>query len=287
MKRRRLSFVFCLLFILCLCPGAQAKVLTLDDHLAKKLTDFIASYLSPWGMDLAFDAVDSTLVEALSFQQRFQEVWQQQSPSLVTDLKESDVSFEGDRSSYTSSSSEAKRPGVHVKVAGREWGDMLAMSYSWNYTWAELKELLGDEGTGVPEVSRLFEALTVIFNSNTGSSCTVVGKEGVDAAAAAEKRALVLTENGTGISVTLNVCLTNIWSRTAKQSPQFVEDLLIVPDGVSDTYIVGTMWIVEKKADSNKGTPSSSSGGGGCNAGLGGVTLIMAGAAFLRRRSFR
>lgn len=284
MKKRSLSFAFVLLFILCLCPVARARVLAPNEQLSKKLKDFVSEYLSPWKMSLWFDAVDSSLVEALSFQQAFKEVWPQQIPSLITDLKESDVAFDGDRSSYVSPSGEAKRPGVHIKVAGREWGDMLAMSYSWNYTWAELKELLVEEVTSVPEASRLFEALTVIFNTDSGNSYTVVGSGGVDAKTAAEKRALVVSESGTGVSVTLNVCLTNIQNRSSKQGPQFLEDLLVVPDGVSDTYIVGTMWMVEKKASGNKGTPSSGSGGGGCNTGLGGVAL-MAMAVYLRLRS--
>ena len=276
MKKRSLSFAFVLLFILCLCPVARAEVLVPNDQLSKKLKDFVAAYLSPWKMDLWFDAVDSSVVEELSFQQAFKEVWPQQRPSLITDLKESDVAFDGNRSSYVSPSGEAKRPGVHIKVAGREWGDMLAMSYSWNYTWAELKELLDEEVTSVPEVSRLFEALTVIFNTDSGNSYAVVGAGGVAAATAKEKRALVVSESGTGVSVTLNVCLTNIQNRSSKQGPQFVKDhdLLIVPDGVSDTYIVGTMWMVEKKANSNAGTPSSGSGGGGCDTGLGGVALV-------------
>lgn len=284
--RRRFAAALILTFVLCLCSGARAEVLNPDSQLSKKMNNFVSAYLSPWGMSLWFYAVDSSLVETLSFQQAFKEVWPQQEPSLITDLKESDVAFDGDRSSYASPSGEAKRPGVHIKVAGREWGDMLAMSYSWDYTWAELNELLGDEVTSVPEVSRLFKALTAIFNTDSGNSYAVVGAGGVDAEAAAEKGALVVTESGTGVSVTLNVCLTNIQNRSSSQRAQFVEDLLVVPDGVLDTYIVGTMWMVEKKANGS-GTVSSGNGGGGCDAGLGALALVTAGAALLLRRSFR
>ncbi|MBQ9564614.1 MAG: hypothetical protein IJU98_03400 [Synergistaceae bacterium] len=280
MKKRSLSLAFVLLFILCLCPVALAEVLVPNEQLSKKLNDFVTAYLSPWKMSLWFDAVDSSVVEALNFQEAFKEVWSQQIPRLITDLKESDVAFDGDRSSYVSPSGEARHPGIHLKVAGRAWGDMLAISYSWNYTWAELKELLVEEVTSVPEVSRLFEALTIVFATTTGDAYAVVGAGGVAAAAANEKRALVVGESGTGISITLNVCLTNIWNRTAKQGPQFVENLLLVPDGAADDYITGTIWMVEKKA-SGSGSVSSNSGGG-CNAGLGGMALMAA--VFLRSR---
>ncbi len=292
MKNRWTVLILCLTFALCLCPSAGAGGFVPDEHLLSDLTDFInnRSSLSSWGMSLWFNtAVDSADVEALPFKRAFKAVWGYDSPSLVTSLTDSQVSFgEREQKNYAPSSGEVVRPGVYLHVPGRAWGNLLAMSYQWNYTWAELKELLGSDVTSMPEVSRLFQALTVVFTTTTGDASPVIGTGGVDAKAAVEKGALSVRENGTGISVTLNVCLTNIWNRTAKQGPQFVEDLLVVPDGMADTYLVGTMWIVEKKAGGS-GTVSSGSGGGGCSAGFG--TLGLAAGVFLclrqwNRRSF-
>ena len=284
--RRGFAVALILAFMFCLRSTAGAGTFVPDQHLLDELNDFITyrSSLSSWGMSLWFNtAVDSADVEALSFQQAFKAVWGHDSSSLVTSLTDSQVNFgEREQKNYAPLSGEVVRPGVYLHVPGRAWGNLLAMSYRWNYTWAELKNLLGGDVTGVPEVSRLFQALTVVFTTTTGDASPIIGAGGVDAKTAVEKGALSVWENGTGISITMNVCLTNIWNRTAKQGPQFVENLLLVPDGAADTLITGTLWMVEKKGSAGTGAVSSSSGGGGCNAGLGGMALMAA--VFLRLR---
>ncbi len=292
MKNRWPVILLCLTLTLCLCPAAGAGVFVPDEHLLNDLNDFInnRSSLSEWGMSLWFNTtVDSADVDELSFQQAFKKAWGNNiTPSLVTSLSGSQVKFES-RSGYTSQSGTIVRPGVYLYVPGRKGGNLLAMSYSWHYTWAELKELLGEEVTIMPEVSRLFEALTVVFTTTTGEEYTVVGAGGVDAAAAAGKRALVVSEDSRGVSITLSVCLANVQNQNKNQVPQIIDGkLLVVPDGTADYSIDGTMWIVEKKAGGS-GTASSNSGGGGCSAGFG--TLGLAAGVFLclrqwNRRSF-
>lgn len=278
-------------FVLCLCPAVWAGPFVPDTLLLDELNDFNRSSLAAWGMNLAFDtSVDSADVETIPFKTDFQKAWGDNiTPGLVTSLKGSQVYFrEKDQRNYVPQSGKIVRPGVYLYAPVPKWGNLLAMRYSWNYTWAELGELLGGEVTERPEVSRLFEALTVVFTTTTGEEYAVVGTNGVDAAAAETNGALMVWENSTGVTITLNVCLANVQNQNKNQAPRIIDEkLLVVPDGTVDLSIDGTLWIVEKRANSNKGTPSSSSGGGGCNAGLGGVALIMAGAAFLCRRYSR
>ena len=91
--RQRFYYALIVVFALSLCPAAWAGHFVMNDLLLDELNDFNRSSLSTWGMGLAFDTVvDSSDVDALSFQQDFKKAWGSNiSPRLVTSLSSSQV----------------------------------------------------------------------------------------------------------------------------------------------------------------------------------------------------
>jgi len=184
-----------------------------------------------------------------------------------------------------------------VNVTGRREGDLLPLIFTWTFSGAELRNVLGYDMSGKTlnesVADEVFSAMRIDFRSGK-SSWPVIGSGGVKASDAMRAGALKLSgDGGNGITAELTAYLANVTASggngvtsSANNGPQIVNGILIVPDGNGkDGKISGTMLMAHKTGEStNTGTNtnvntntgnSSGGGGGGCNS-LGLMAMIAA-----------
>lgn len=260
--------------------------------------------LSAYGAGLTIaTAEDPALVRASTFQSSFKKIW-----SLSAQVAVLSSASDANNVHFTSRTAVgALKPGVNVAVTGREKGELLPFEYTWTFSYKALSDLLERDVTAPPSAEELakfvqidFEAFSgakipVIVSSSTSSKAAYLSSaSGVNAGDAALTKALEVKESHDGATIHLKAYLANV---QGTDGAQLVERLLVVPDGVADNAISGTMWLNKKvessnsnnnnnnNNDSNKGNGGGGGGGGGCDAtGLGLAVLLLALPLLARRR---
>ncbi|MCR5347829.1 MAG: SYNERG-CTERM sorting domain-containing protein, partial [Fretibacterium sp.] len=248
--------------------------------------------LSAQGMALTFADADPASVTASAFQSDFKKQWNSTASQVTTLTNASEVNF------YSRPARAGDiRPGVNVAVTGREKGEVLPMEYTWTYSYDELSELLNRSVTTPPTAEELGKVLTIDFETFSGASVPVLvggaapqagaalcsAQVGVSAVDAATTEAFSINKSSNGVAIHLTAYLANVQD-TNNTGAQLVQRLLVVPDGVADNGISGTMWMSKKaESSSNNGDGSGNEngggggGGGGCRAtGLGLAVLLLA-----------
>ncbi|MBQ9565246.1 MAG: SYNERG-CTERM sorting domain-containing protein, partial [Synergistaceae bacterium] len=231
---------------------------------------------------LTFADADPALVDAAAFQSDFRKVWNV-AATQVTEIKEEDSSF------TAPTRDDSLRPGIGASFANRLPGDLIPLKYQWTYTWDELSSMLGRTVSNMSDLSNL-SALKIDFEVNGGSVLPVVGTasanaakasvKGINAGDAQSSGSLVPEEASGGASFNLTAYVANVASTGENDGPQFVQNLLVVPDGTADGTLAGTMWTT-----ATGGSGEGGGGGGGCDAsGLGLLALLVVVPAFMRKR---
>lgn len=267
--------------------------------------------LTEHDMSLRLTDVSTSAVESSAFQRNFAGIWSS-SASQVTNLTTTTPSFTTLNSYATPDGYGAlKGAGVNINFQDRDNGDLFPLTYTWKFSGEEVSRILGydlpdkdtserdDENVSDNIVSDLFSHLRIEFQGTNGT-WPVVGSGGVDAVRARNASSgedIVLSvrksDSGRGVQIELTAYLANVGSVSASSGPQLVQSsgrqLLVVPDGIGDGAIYGTMWITQKGGTSQSGGGSSGSssdeggGGGGCEAfgvGIVGAVIVLA----LKRR---
>ena len=288
--------------------------------------------------DISLMLVDesSSTVRSSSFQRSFKDIWNVDTATHITDLTSSTPSFTTPKS-YTASDGyvNSKNAAVNINFQNRTNGDIFPLTYPWNLSGSELQTALGSElyneiasdlsaayASETPlnysTVEKIFSALRIEFQGKNNSwlifsdNSTVNLMDAMNCGAIAVEAA----DNGKGILIKLNAYIANVnTSRAGTASvavfdgPQLVGDvgerLLVIPDGVEDAEIYGTMWLAQKNSSSSTSTQSqtattntntqsqnssssssssSGSGGGGCNStGLGLAAAVL---LLIKKRKF-
>ncbi|MBQ6435800.1 MAG: hypothetical protein IJJ09_07350, partial [Synergistaceae bacterium] len=208
--------------------------------------------------------------------------------------------------------------GVSINMQDVEEGEMLPLTYPCDLSGTDLKGILGSEvydsvasdllaasqndSTVSDETAKkIFSSLRVEFKDKNGNIWPVIGAgTNVDLIKALDCEAIILSADNNssgGIHFDLNTCIMNADATQNSEiaaadstydGPQLVGEegleLLIIPDGVNDNEISGTIWVAQKDlqgstaqsqtvssdesisqnsstSDSNK---DSGGGGGGC-----------------------
>ena len=255
-------------------------------------------------------------VKSSVFQRNFSGVWSGVTASQITDLTASTPEFSA--SVYAPSvqgKSASKLAGISMNYQDRNTGDLFAMTYSWTFSGAETKEILGydltDKNVSAALAGSVFDELSVYF-AGTSGTIPVLGSAGVGGSEAYEAGALELAkaDGGAGLHVELTVYLGNMAVTGNADGAQIVKSsgtnrLLVVPDGADDGAIAGAMWMYQSSGNSsapstdsntntnqntnsntntntNANSGSSGGGGGGCNSF--GMGLLGAVILFMKRK---
>lgn len=235
--------------------------------------------------------------------------------------------------------------GFSVSFSGVNTGDMFPLVFPWEFSGAELKTALGSESyskiaedlamaheydanVNSSAAEEIFKSLRFEFQGKNSSTPVLGAASTIDIHDAVNCGALELlpSDEGKGLLIKLtayiaNVNTDNIYggavinSESQSNQAQLVEGkggnkLLVVPDGLADEEIYGTMWLAQKYAassatqttttqkltsgtkssTSNSSTSSSagaSSGGGGGCVSVRSVLLIFFLAFFLEKVGIR
>ncbi len=241
-------------------------------------------------------------IETSSIRNQFRTTWNATTVKQITDLTTTTPPDFTNETGYRASGYVSSK-GIAPKISfnNRSNGDVFPLIYTWNFSGDEIKSILGydlsEKTLNAAFADELFEKLRIDFN-NTSRVFQVVGGTGVSASEAFKSDVLkLLRADGTkGVSIQLTAYLANVSATgTNSDGAQLVgsgsNKLLVVPDGLNDGLITGSMWMLQKSSSSDGGnnppsTPereestSGSGGGGGCNT----LTLGLLALAFIFRR---
>lgn len=292
--------------------GQHSYMNTISAAYQNYFSDYVQDIMEH-DISISLTDVDRSTVLATGFQRNFSAAWNGAKAKAVTDLSVSAPSF-STATTYNNSQGLAASNGAAVNITfkDRSNGDLFPLTYSWNLSGAQVKALLGNDmskySINDSFAENLFKALRVDFQTATKNT-TVIGSGGVKGSDARRYGALTLTkaDGNAGLHVELTAYLANVATTGSGDGPQFVRGsgskrLLVVPDGVNDGAITGTMWLAQSASTVVRKTPSSGSdststttgkddggtsssgggGGGGCasmSLGLLGVMVI-----FMKRR---
>lgn len=262
-------------------------------------------------MSLSLADVRSSTIAAPTFQRNFKKVWDIASVSQVIDLSTSTPSFRNETGYTASNGFISDRPGVNINFQNLDVGKLFPLVYSWTFTGDELVELIGHDLSNTRTMNSsvaedIFKGLQLEFQGTNGK-WPVIGTGGVSAREAYNKAlALSNADGNRGVHIDLTVYLANVKSSStsgATDGPQFVKGtgsntMLIVPAGLDDRAISGTLWMTQKVATSNSrgndkptnpgnnnppvNTEDGGGGGGGCNSF--GAGLLIAAVIFVMKR---
>lgn len=259
--------------------------------------------LAEHDISLQLADVSDSQVRASVFQRAFKAKWDVERAEQVTRLDASAPSFAAP-SGYTAADGlrAAKTAGVNITFNDRTAGDLFPLIYSWNFSGDEIKALLGYDLTNknltASLAEELFSKLRVDFQNST-RTWPVLGAGGVSVSEAISSNVFSWnkTDGDKGAHIELTAYLANVASSGSEDGPQLIgsgtRKLLIVPDGVEDGAIYGTMWMASTEAGQTPNAPvtpapsggndgDGGGGGGGCDALRLGV--IAAAVLLLRRR---
>ncbi|MBQ7544211.1 MAG: hypothetical protein IJT02_04625 [Synergistaceae bacterium] len=301
-------------------PATASRVVRVDqdatimNRVSSEFINYLSSYIGSISPehDLSISLADlsESIVKSSTFQQNFKSVWNVANVVMVSELKTSTPTFTTSRA-YRSSGGfvASKGAGVEIDFKDRAAGDIFPLTYSWNFSSAQLKAALGSDLSDVHNdnaaVKKLFTALRIDYQT-ASNSWPVVGSGGLDATEALQHGVLKYTaaDGNKGAHLELTAYLANVPTTGNSDGPQFVKGggtnwFLVVPDGVDDGAITGTMWMVQGSSTAQQdtsGTPNTqttpdntegqgeSSDGGGGGGGCASFSLGLLGLALLFRR---
>ncbi|MBQ7576984.1 MAG: Ig-like domain-containing protein [Synergistaceae bacterium] len=274
----------------------QASEMNLSEAFIRNLYTYNQS-LYEYDMSVAVASANSSVLANSSFRSTFANTWGSQ-PSLIANLTENAAFSTEPQYNLTVSTAANEtfhKPGVKFAYSGSNAGDLMPVTYSWSFTGAEAKEIFGydfaDKTMNAALASEIFSKVQIDFASSN-QAWHVMPSSNVTASTAHSAGILALSQSdsGQGIRIDLTVYLANVAGNAG-----IVNNLLIVPDGVRDSNLTGTMWMTKYVQSSNvtpenptptpdtgnNNTTSGGGGGGGCNSlGLG----LVAAALFIMKR---
>ncbi len=150
----------------------------------------------------------------------------------------------GKSTAYTASDGynlSSGKAGVEVNVSGLKTGDILPLSFTWTFSGADLRSILGYDMSGLAVDGTLadtvFDTMRIDFRGGA-SSWPVIGSGGVKASDAMKAGALSLSKSDgdRGLTAELTAYLANVTasggngvtSSAANNGPQMVGGLLVV-----------------------------------------------------------
>ena len=202
------------------------------------------------------------------------------------------------------------KPGIRLSVSNLEKGSILPLTYSWTLDYNQLSKLLDRNVTTPPSAAELAKVVRIDFEnirsvrvpvidgSNGGTfnvATAQYDKVGVKAMDAALTGALHVQQaaDSNSATISLTAYLANV-DDVNNKGAQLIQRLLVVPDGMADGGISGTMWMSQKAESSNNNSDNNNNsnngnggggGGGGCDAaGLGLAVLLLALPLLAQRR---
>lgn len=219
-----------------------------------------------YGERLNFLDIDPAQAATSSFQGEFRSKYGV-SPLQVTDL--SDASAVAFDSQSAFGGHQAFKPSMKISVASlaKAGGSLLPVEFTYNLSWKEASEILERDVTSIQNNRELFEKINIVFQNMAGGTCTIVDENSMTDMLASN--ALQITNGNNGLTLTLKAMIADV---NATDGAALIKDALIVPDGDADGTSAGSMWLVRKNGNSSGG--DSGSTGGGCDMGLGILTLV-------------
>ena len=307
-------------------PATDTRVVRVDEdattmnRVSSEFINYLSSYIESLApehdMSVSLADLSPSIVRSSTFQRNFKSVWSVSSVAMVSELKNSTPTF-STATAYRSSEGFAasKGAGVDIDFKNRTAGDVFPLTYSWNFSGEQLKAALGTDMSDVynnrtAAVNKLFSALRIDYQTSS-TSWPVIGGSGVSAREALQYGALKFApaDGNKGAHLELTAYLSNVPATGSNDGPQFVRGggttrLLVVPDGIDDGAITGTMWMVQNASTipqnsggnstpstpNNPATPDNSGGGqaessgGGGGGGCASFSLGLLGLAMLFKR---
>ena len=241
---------------------------------------------------------NSSAISSVSFQSAFADTWGESailSSAVVSDSNtEVSTYYAASSENYKASKSAAMR--VNYSVENQN-SNLVSLVFPFDYSGAELEKLIGHNASGVKLDSKfakeLFNVIRIEFQGSNGAY-VVIGEGGnvdIDEAISCGALKFESIDNGKGVRIILGAAIANADyenstglqdSSTNYKGPQIISGVLVIPDGVEDDAIYGTMWAAEKTSSKqssggtsqqNNNSSSSEEGGssgGSCNSlGLG------------------
>ena len=269
------------------------------------LTQNVYPNLFEYDISAAIADMNPQTVRSSTFRSNFGKVWAGVLPSQITELTTYTPTIEPSTSApAVSGKRAAKRAGVRMHYGDRAEGELLAMTYSWTLTGNEVSGVLGYDMTGrnmnATLAGDIFEKYSIEF-AGSGQVIPVIGNGGMSGVEAYESGMLEMSaaDGGAGLHVNMTVYVGNMAVNGEFDGAQVIRGsgtgkALVVPDGVSDSAISGSMWMLQPASTSTNPEPdtttpttdpdskSNSGGGGGCDTMSAG--MIFALIIFLMRR---
>ena len=251
---------------------------------------------SEYNIGYGFLSTSSEDVSSAYFQSAFTSVWGTSAANLISRAAASP------EYNFTSTATTA---GVNINLSGRSAGDIYPIIFPWEFSGTELEAALGTEiynsilsdltysqVNSMPlsfmTAQKIFSVMKVEFEG-VNNSWIILGPGGsVNVADALNSGALVLkpADSGHGVLMELTAYIANVTASGVNSSvvsgssydgPQLVQSsnkkLLVVPDGLADNLISGTMWISDSNGNAtgslsqttSSGSSSYGSSSGGSN----------------------
>ncbi len=281
-------------------------------NLAPKIWNIIYEYIKDSESKLTVDTSTTTAsIASETFQSEFTNLWSS-TGQLATISDNDDFELTSNPSTITNSDGDTSvKSGVEVFVSGCSEGDILPLVYSWSFDEDNIAQLTWSSGTANASIATTMDTFknvfTAAFQDYNGKNIPVIGSGGVSFEDAVNAGAFYVQENSgsvTGLTFYLKAYIANVAANTNSQLVTIDDGskILIVPDGLSDENIAGSMFLLKKAntsgaSDSNPTTPSDNDnnknskdegsgggGGGGCNLNFAGMLGICLLAVFIKRR---
>ena len=268
------------------------------------LTQNVYPRLFEYDISAAIADINPSTVRSATFRNNFSKIWTALTPTQITDLTSSAPDISASTSVPAVEGMKAvKSAGVNINYTNRSAGELLALTYSWTLKDTDLPAgITLPTGTSIPAsfVEEFFSKCLIAYSGNK-QVIPVVGGSGISGLEAYEGEMLKVShaDSGSGLHVELTVYVGNLPVTGAYDGAQIVSSsgmakAFVVPDGVSDNAISGSMWMFQPAGSDSSTTPGTtpgtstpvtsggSGGGGGCDSiGLG---LLGAVILFLKRR---
>ena len=274
------------------------------------LTQNVIPQIFEYDISAAIADKNPSTVRSATFQRNFSSVWSA-IPTQITDLTTSTPTIAASTSSPAiSGMSASKRAGVSINYQNRTAGELFPITYSWTFTGSEIESVMGydlsSQNIGSSLADKIFDEFSIAYQGNN-QVIPVVGGTGISGKDAYDSGALEISkaDGNKGLHVDLTVYLGNMAVTGFSDGAQIVKSsgtarVLVVPDGVNDGAIAGSMWMFQPSGTTPTPTPGTtpgtsptpgtstpvtsggSGGGGGCNAA--GCGLLVTVILFLKRR---
>ena len=160
-------------------------------------TQNVLPNLFEYDISAAIADLNPQTVKSSTFRSNFRKVWASVTPSQITELTTSTPTFSASANApAVSGMTASKRAGVDMNYQNRSAGELLAVTYSWTFTGAQISAVMGYDMTSkninAALAGEIFGKFAISYQGNN-RVIPVIGGAGISGTEAYEAGMLSLT----------------------------------------------------------------------------------------------